>query len=171
MCPFLSWGDWTLRLSREDREQHKVSRIAWVICSPADGTPWSKHLLSTRWCPSSLEPYSETVLNRTFPNRWIGRDGPIPGPSRSRDITPLDFSFWAYVKDKVFRPNFVVLLNFMHESTVQLLLWHPRCWKTHDVESSTVWTFWELQMTLALRWIEIDGLFFQVKQTNSLYHV
>ena len=30
-------------------------------------------------------------LNETFPNRWIGRNGPTPWPPRSPDITPLDF--------------------------------------------------------------------------------
>ncbi|KMQ81391.1 transposable element tc3 transposase, partial [Lasius niger] len=33
-------------------------------------------------------------LNETFPNRWIGRGGPIPWPPRSPDITPLDFFLW-----------------------------------------------------------------------------
>ena len=41
-------------------------------------------------------------LNATFPNRWIGRDGPIRWPSLSPDITPLDFFFWSYVKDRIF---------------------------------------------------------------------
>jgi len=41
-------------------------------------------------------------LDAIFPNRWIGRDGPTPWPSRSPDITPLDFFLWRYVKDKVF---------------------------------------------------------------------
>jgi len=41
-------------------------------------------------------------LDATFPNRWIGRDGPTPWPPRSPDITPLDFFSWGYVKDKVF---------------------------------------------------------------------
>jgi len=41
-------------------------------------------------------------LDATFPNRWIGRDGPTPWPPRSTDITPLVFFLWAYVKDKVF---------------------------------------------------------------------
>ena len=40
-------------------------------------------------------------LDATFPNRWIGRDGPTPWPPRSPDITPLDFFLWGYVKDKV----------------------------------------------------------------------
>ena len=31
------------------------------------------------------------LLNDTFPEKWIGRDGPISWPPRSPDITPLDF--------------------------------------------------------------------------------
>jgi hypothetical protein len=38
------------------------------------------------------------------------------------DITPLDVFFWGYVKSSIFRPNLAVWLNFMHESTMQLLL-------------------------------------------------
>jgi hypothetical protein len=33
---------------------------------------------------------------------------------------------------------------------------------------NAVWTFCELQMTLTLRSIELDILFFQVDETNSL---
>jgi hypothetical protein len=35
--------------------------------------------------------------------RWVGRDGPIPWPPRSPDITPLDFFLWGYVKDIVYK--------------------------------------------------------------------
>ena len=42
-------------------------------------------------------------LNEHFPNRWIGRDGPIPWPARSPDVTPLDFFFWGFVKGRVFK--------------------------------------------------------------------
>jgi len=41
-------------------------------------------------------------LDATFPNRWIGTDGPTLWPPRSPDITLLDFFLWRYVKDKVF---------------------------------------------------------------------
>lgn len=41
-------------------------------------------------------------LNEQFGERWIGRDGPIPWPPRSPDITPLDFFLWGYVKDIVY---------------------------------------------------------------------
>ena len=42
-------------------------------------------------------------LNDTFPERWTGRDGPIPWPPRSPDIATLDFFLWGYVKDIVYR--------------------------------------------------------------------
>jgi len=41
-------------------------------------------------------------LAATFPNRWIGRDAPIPWPPPSPDINPLDFFLWGYIKDKLF---------------------------------------------------------------------
>ena len=41
-------------------------------------------------------------LDNVFPNRWIGRDGPISWPPRSPDVTPLDFFLWGYIKDIVF---------------------------------------------------------------------
>ena len=42
-------------------------------------------------------------LDRQFPDQWIGRGGPIPWPARSPDVTPLDFFFWGFVKDQVFK--------------------------------------------------------------------
>ena len=46
-------------------------------------------------------------LDAKFPQRWIGRAGPIPWPARSPDLTPLDFFLWGYVKVKVYsnRPS------------------------------------------------------------------
>jgi len=42
-------------------------------------------------------------LDEEFPNRWIGRGGPIPWPPRSPDVTPLDFFLWGYVKTIVYK--------------------------------------------------------------------
>ena len=53
--------------------------------------------------PSHWGLHVREFLNETFPNRWIGRDGPIPWPPRSPDITPLDFFLWGYVKDIVYK--------------------------------------------------------------------
>jgi hypothetical protein len=38
-------------------------------------------------------------LNETFPNRWIGRGGPISWPPRSPDLNPIDFFIWGYYKE------------------------------------------------------------------------
>jgi len=52
-------------------------------------------------------------LDATFPNNWIGRDGPTPWPPRSPDITPLDFFLWGvgHVNDKVFSTPVLDITN------------------------------------------------------------
>ena len=47
-----------------------------------------------------LEVYE--FLNETFPNSWIGCDGPVPRLPHSPDITLLDFFLWGYVKDIIY---------------------------------------------------------------------
>lgn len=47
-----------------------------------------------------------TLLNRLFQNRWIATNGPVRWPPRSPDITPLDFYFWGYVKDEVYKRRY-----------------------------------------------------------------
>lgn len=41
-------------------------------------------------------------LQRQFPEKWIGTNGPLLWPPRSPDLTPLDFFLWGYLKDKVY---------------------------------------------------------------------
>lgn len=42
-------------------------------------------------------------LDEVFPERWIGRRGAIEWPPRSPDLTPLDYFFWGYLKDRVYQ--------------------------------------------------------------------
>jgi hypothetical protein len=56
-------------------------------------------------------------LNEQFPDRWIGRDGPIPWPPLSPDITPLDFFLWCYVKDIVYRTKVRNIDDLRHRIT------------------------------------------------------
>jgi len=42
------------------------------------------------------------LLDETFPDKWIGRRGPIEFPPRSPDIMPMDFFVWGVIKDSVF---------------------------------------------------------------------
>lgn len=55
-----------------------------------DGAPAHYAIENRRW------------LNNNFPERWIGRLGPIGWPPRSPDLTPVDFFVWGYLKDKVY---------------------------------------------------------------------
>ena len=41
-------------------------------------------------------------LGQTFPNRWIGRGGPLAWPPQSPDLTPCDFWLWGMIKERVY---------------------------------------------------------------------
>lgn len=41
-------------------------------------------------------------MSRTYGQRWIGRNGPVPWPARSPDLTPMDFFLWGHVKQLVY---------------------------------------------------------------------
>ena len=41
-------------------------------------------------------------LNNVFPNRWIGRGGPVQWPPRSPDLTPMDIFIWGEMKCLVY---------------------------------------------------------------------
>ena len=41
-------------------------------------------------------------LDASFPNKWIGRNGPVAWPARSPDLNPLDFFLWGYMKTLVY---------------------------------------------------------------------
>ena len=44
-------------------------------------------------------------LNESFPNRWLGRGGPVAWPPRSPDLTPLDYYLWGHMKTLVYEPK------------------------------------------------------------------
>ena len=52
--------------------------------------------------PPHFSCFVTDVLNERFPDAWIGRDGPIPWPPRSPDLSPLDFCLWGYFKNIVY---------------------------------------------------------------------
>ena len=59
----------------ETFEQETVSRVIFM----QDGAP------------PHFSCFVTDVLNERFPDAWIGRGEPIPWPSRSPDLSPLDF--------------------------------------------------------------------------------
>lgn len=44
----------------------------------------------------------KAFLDERFPDRWIGRGGPIAWPARSPDLTPLDYYLWGHMKQLVY---------------------------------------------------------------------
>ena len=60
-------------------------------------------------CPVHYARPVRQWLNDHYPQRWIGRGGPIPWPQRSPDITPLDFYLWGIVKEIVYQTQINML--------------------------------------------------------------
>lgn len=52
--------------------------------------------------PAHFQISVRNYLNRHFPNKCIGRDGPQNWPARSPDLTCIDFFLWGYVKNIVY---------------------------------------------------------------------
>ncbi|EFN89569.1 hypothetical protein EAI_06449, partial [Harpegnathos saltator] len=52
--------------------------------------------------PAHFSLQARNTLSDVFTDRWIGRRGTIECPSRSADLTPLDFFYWGYLKTKVY---------------------------------------------------------------------
>nr|XP_005998403.1 PREDICTED: uncharacterized protein LOC102358965 [Latimeria chalumnae]XP_005998404.1 PREDICTED: uncharacterized protein LOC102358965 [Latimeria chalumnae] len=68
------------------------------------------------------------LLNAVFPDKWIGRHGPIAWPPRLLDLSPLDYFLWGYVKTVVYSSKLQSLdelrariTNAIHKITQQQL--------------------------------------------------
>jgi hypothetical protein len=53
--------------------------------------------------------WTELLLNRVFPQLWIGRaangdNNLLPWPPRSPDLTSCDFFIWEFVTDNIYVP-------------------------------------------------------------------
>lgn len=51
--------------------------------------------------PAHFSRPAREVLNRRYPERWIGRGGPIVWPARSPDLNVLDYFVWGHIKTLV----------------------------------------------------------------------
>lgn len=52
--------------------------------------------------PAHVTRQVTQYLNTIFPDRWIGRSGPVQWPPRSPDLTPLDYCLWGWMKTEVY---------------------------------------------------------------------
>src|SRR5678816_3063044 len=53
-------------------------------------------------CPAHTARTVQHHLNVSHPGWWIGTWGPIPWPSRSPDLTQLEYYLWGYLKNRVY---------------------------------------------------------------------
>lgn len=51
--------------------------------------------------PAHFSRQVREILNTNYPDKWIGRGGPITWPARSPDLNVLDFFVWGYIKNLV----------------------------------------------------------------------
>lgn len=52
--------------------------------------------------PPHFSLVAREYLNTVYPNRWIGRGGPVSWPPRSPDLNSLDFFLWGHLKHLVY---------------------------------------------------------------------
>jgi hypothetical protein len=60
-------------------------------------------------------------LNQTLQGRSTGRGSYILWPPTSAHLTPMDFSFWEFVKDNVYTPIMPVDLQELRDRTVNAI--------------------------------------------------
>jgi hypothetical protein len=75
-----------------------------VVNAPAASRQTKCCVSTWRRAPSPIHSEVTTFLNIRLSERWIGWGGYTFWPPRSPDLTPLDFSLWGFVKDKVYVP-------------------------------------------------------------------
>ncbi|KAJ4449576.1 hypothetical protein ANN_00978 [Periplaneta americana] len=77
----------------------------FVVCTRREYTPLINrqhiHFLHDG-APAHFSRTALRYLDRRFPDRWIGRSGPIAWPPRSPDLNPLDFYLWGHLKSLVY---------------------------------------------------------------------
>ena len=53
--------------------------------------------------PAHFTAQVREYLDNSYPNKWIGRGGPVLWPARSYDLIKMDFFLWGYIKELCFK--------------------------------------------------------------------
>lgn len=95
------YSDRNPRILRTVDTQHKWSINVWgeLIGENVIGPYFFNGHLNGK----SLSRQVRDYLNNVFPDKWIGRNGPVQWPPRSPDFTSLHFFLWGYVKEVVYK--------------------------------------------------------------------
>jgi hypothetical protein len=106
-------------MSHITRTQHTSSAAATVQVS---------HALPAARFSCLLHRNVPVLLNRVFPQRWIGRAAAngdknlLPWPPRSPDLTSCDFFLWGFVKDSVYIPPLPKTIHKIRDRITHALL-------------------------------------------------
>lgn len=82
------------------------------------------HWFQLDGAPAHFARMVRDYLQQNYP-RWIGRGGTVAWPPRSPDLTPLDFYFWGYMKQKVYAVEIQSrehLIQRIHEAATEIKL-------------------------------------------------
>ncbi|GFV87711.1 transposase [Trichonephila clavipes] len=80
------------------------------------------------------------LLKDTFGDRLISRFGPVNGPPRSCDLTPLDYFLWGCIKSFVYADKPQTLDHLEDKFAVLLPIYGHKCWKKSSKIGSPDWT-------------------------------
>ena len=96
-------NNWSIFLPRDNNTADVYLDLLTKYVAPQLLDSQPTFIFQQNGAPPHWELRVRQFLNKTFSDRWIGRDGPISWPPCSPDITPLDFFLRGYVKDIVYR--------------------------------------------------------------------
>lgn len=87
--------------------------------------------------PAHNSRIASNFLNERFGENWLGTNGPNRWPARSPDLTPLDFSIWGHIKEKVYAtppPSLEILQHRIRRAIETISEEHLRNLLTENVQ-------------------------------------
>ena len=89
------WDFVNTKATRVARQKHRFTINVWT--GIVHDHPIGPHILPNQHdgAPAHFALDVREYLDNVFPNRWIGRGGPVQWPPRSPDLTPMDFFIWG----------------------------------------------------------------------------
>lgn len=72
-------------------------------------------------CPAHSSLQVQNWLHRHFPQKWLGRFGPIHWPARSPDLTACDYFLWGFLKEKVYKNHLAHDVEILKERIIEAI--------------------------------------------------
>lgn len=91
------------------------------------------------------------LLTELFGQRWLATRGPILWPPRSPDITPLDFYFWGFLKNKIYNKKYNNV-NELQESIINTI---------NNIDGRTILKATRKVLKCARKCVEVEGGLFE----------